>query len=43
VVNTILDDLTRSCQPKRMKVTGHFNPRGGITSRVTADYESPTT
>jgi 7-cyano-7-deazaguanine reductase len=40
VVNTILDDLTRSCQPKKMKVTGHFNPRGGITARVTAAYES---
>jgi 7-cyano-7-deazaguanine reductase len=39
-VNTILDDLTRSCQPRRMKVTGHFNPRGGITTRVTAVYEA---
>jgi len=39
VVNTILDDLTKSCQPRRMKVVGHFNPRGGITSRVTAMYE----
>ena len=40
VVNTILDDLTRSCQPKKLKVIGQFNPRGGITSRVTAIYES---
>jgi 7-cyano-7-deazaguanine reductase len=40
VVNTILDDLTRSCEPKRMTVTGHFNARGGITSRVTAVYEA---
>src|SRR5436305_2582422 len=31
VVNTILDDLTKSCQPHRMRVVGHFNPRGGIT------------
>jgi 7-cyano-7-deazaguanine reductase len=38
VVNTILEDLVRSCQPKKMKVVGHFNPRGGITSRVTAVY-----
>jgi len=39
-VNTILDDLTRSCQPRRMTVTGAFNPRGGITARVTAAYEA---
>ncbi len=39
-VNTILDDLTRSCQPRRIKVTGQFNPRGGITARVTAAYEA---
>ena len=43
VVNTILDDLTRSCQPRKLKVIGQFNPRGGITSRVTAVYESGRT
>jgi 7-cyano-7-deazaguanine reductase len=40
VVNTILDDLINSCQPRRMRVTGQFNPRGGITSRVTAVHEA---
>jgi 7-cyano-7-deazaguanine reductase len=40
VVNTILDDLSQSCAPRRMKVIGHFNPRGGITSRITAVYEA---
>jgi 7-cyano-7-deazaguanine reductase len=39
-INTILDDLVQSCQPRRMKVAGHFNPRGGMTSRITAVYES---
>ena len=39
-VNTMLDDLTKSCQPKMIKVIGQFNPRGGITSRVTAVYEA---
>ena len=39
-INTILDDLVQSCQPRRMKVVGHFNPRGGMTSRITAVYES---
>ena len=43
VVNTILDDLTASCQPWRMKVVGQFNPRGGITSRITAVYEASRT
>ena len=39
-VNTILDDLVKSCQPRRMKVVGQFNPRGGMTSRITAVYEA---
>jgi 7-cyano-7-deazaguanine reductase len=38
-VNTILDDLVAACQPRRMVVVGQFNPRGGITSRITARYE----
>ncbi len=42
VVNTILDDLVESCQPRKMKVVGHFNPRGGITSRITAVYTVST-
>lgn len=39
-VNTILDDLVASCQPRRMVVVGEFNPRGGITSRITARHEA---
>jgi 7-cyano-7-deazaguanine reductase len=39
-VNTILDDLVQSCQPRRMRVVGQFNPRGGMTSRITAVYEA---
>ena len=39
-VNTILDDLVQSCQPRRMTVVGQFNPRGRITSRITAAYEA---
>jgi 7-cyano-7-deazaguanine reductase len=39
-INTILDDLVASCRPHRMKVIGHFNPRGGITSKITASYEA---
>ncbi len=39
-INTILDDLVDSCHPRRMKVAGHFNPRGGMTSRITTVYEA---
>ncbi len=39
-INAILDDLVAACQPRRMMVVGTFNPRGGITSRITARYES---
>ncbi|HEV3165498.1 MAG TPA: preQ(1) synthase [Isosphaeraceae bacterium] len=39
-VNTILDDLVAACQPRRMLVVGQFNPRGGITTRVSARYEA---
>jgi 7-cyano-7-deazaguanine reductase len=39
VVNQILDDLVRACAPRRMTVTGDFNVRGGISSRIVAVYE----
>lgn len=38
-INTILDDLTGCCRPRWMKVVGLFNPRGGMTSKITATYE----
>jgi 7-cyano-7-deazaguanine reductase len=39
-INTILDDLVASCQPRKLTVIGDFNPRGGMTSRITAVYEA---
>jgi 7-cyano-7-deazaguanine reductase len=39
-VNAILDDLVASCAPRKMVVVGQFHPRGGITSRITARFES---
>lgn len=36
--NRILDDLVAACQPRRMTVVGDFTARGGITTRVTAEY-----
>ena len=38
VVNRMLDDLVKSCKPRRMKVRGEFNARGGITTAVEAEY-----
>jgi 7-cyano-7-deazaguanine reductase len=38
VVNLILDDLVRALRPRRMKVIGRFNVRGGIASTVIARH-----
>ena len=37
-VNRILEDMVKACRPKRMKVRGIFNVRGGITTAVEAEY-----
>jgi 7-cyano-7-deazaguanine reductase len=36
--NQILDDLVAACSPRRMTVIGDFTARGGITTKVTAEY-----
>jgi 7-cyano-7-deazaguanine reductase len=36
--NQILDDLVAACRPRRMTVIGDFTARGGITTRVTAEF-----
>jgi 7-cyano-7-deazaguanine reductase len=38
VTNRILDDLVAACRPRRMTVIGDFTARGGITTKVTAEY-----
>ena len=38
VTNQILDDLVQACGPRRMTVIGDFTARGGITTKVTAEY-----
>lgn len=40
VVNRLLDDFATACRPRRCKVVGAFTPRGGITTRVTCEYEA---
>jgi 7-cyano-7-deazaguanine reductase len=42
LVNRILDDLVTVLDPVQMSVSGRFTPRGGITSRVTAEYDRDT-
>ncbi len=40
VINRILDELSSATTPRWMRVTGHFNVRGGISSVVTAETGS---
>ena len=37
VTNRILDDLVAACQPRRVRITGAFSARGGITTTVVAE------
>tara|TARA_B000000460_G_C21316824_1_gene306815 strand:- start:218 stop:580 length:363 start_codon:yes stop_codon:yes gene_type:complete len=34
VTNKILDDFKKACAPKKIRVVGDFNPRGGIKTKV---------
>src|SRR2546423_310463 len=40
VINLLLDDFVRACQPRRLTVSGAFTPRGGIRTTVTCSYEA---
>jgi 7-cyano-7-deazaguanine reductase len=40
VVNRLLDDFVKACQPRRAKVVGAFTPRGGITTTITCVHEA---
>lgn len=41
VVNRILDDIVKAIKPRSIKVTGTFNPRGGIAIRAEAEWVAP--
>jgi 7-cyano-7-deazaguanine reductase len=43
VVNQILDDFARVCEPRYAQVVGDFNIRGGIHTTVTASVGTPDT
>ncbi|MBF0571806.1 MAG: NADPH-dependent 7-cyano-7-deazaguanine reductase QueF [Candidatus Omnitrophica bacterium] len=38
LVNKLLDDLVKACQPRWMRVEVIMNPRGGIGTMVSAEY-----
>ena len=40
LTNDILDYLSKTCKPRKMKVTSRFTPRGGITTEVVAEYKT---
>ena len=42
VTNRILDDLVAVLQPRRMRLTAAFTPRGGIHTTVTVEFVSET-
>ncbi len=39
VINMILDDLVKACQPRYMEVRGDFTTRGGLHSTVMAVHD----
>ena len=39
VVNKMLDDFVKAAKPLWVKITGVFNPRGGITTIVSREYK----
>ena len=40
VTNQILNAMVKACEPKWMRVTGHFNARGGIDFIIVAKYKA---
>jgi 7-cyano-7-deazaguanine reductase len=41
VVNKFLCDVVKACQPVSATVIGEFTPRGGVYTRITADWSKP--
>ncbi len=37
-VNRILDDIVLACKPVWAEATGSFNPRGGLSTTISAKY-----
>ncbi len=43
LVNRMMEDFVRAAQPRWARITGVFNPRGGITTTVMRDYKAQGT
>ncbi|HVP65062.1 MAG TPA: preQ(1) synthase [candidate division Zixibacteria bacterium] len=41
VVNRILEDVVKATKPKWARVTGEFRPRGGLGTKVVAEWPRP--
>ncbi|MCX5696978.1 MAG: preQ(1) synthase [Candidatus Omnitrophica bacterium] len=39
LINKMLEDFVLACRPRRAKIKGVFNPRGGITTTVSREYK----
>jgi 7-cyano-7-deazaguanine reductase len=40
LINKLMDDFVKVSKPRWVKITGVFNPRGGITTTVTREYKA---
>ncbi len=40
LINKMVEDFVFACLPRRVKITGEFNPRGGITTTVSREYRA---
>lgn len=43
IVNRMLEDLVRCCEPVRMTLTAHYNIRGGLKTSAVAEYRRDKT
>jgi len=39
LINKMMDDFVSVCNPRWVKIKGEFNPRGGIKTTVTREYQ----
>ena len=39
VINKLMEDFVKVVKPRWAKITGIFNPRGGVTTTVTREYK----
>ena len=40
LINKMLEDFVAAVKPRWVKISGIFNPRGGITTTVSAEYKN---